>query len=93
MELIFFDRNSLQYKDYGFVDNEYDIQLDLVVTQRSSFLVNKSKLNIALGDILIIKNKDFFMLASLSLLRYKTNLRRRFIHLTSKKYLIKKFWL
>ena len=60
MELIFFDRNSLQYKDYGFVDNEYDIQLDLVVTQRSSFLVNKSKLNIALGDILIIKNKDFF---------------------------------
>ena len=55
MQLIFLDRNTLQYKDYGFVDKTFEINLDLVIIQKSSFVVNKGVLNVSVGDIAILK--------------------------------------
>jgi len=60
MELLFFERNTLLYKDYGLVDSDFDINMDLVIRQKSTFKVNKTKLNIKLGDIVIIKGFSYF---------------------------------
>lgn len=56
MQLIFLDRNTLQYKDYGFVDKSFEFNLDLVIIQKSSFLINKGILNASIGDIVILKD-------------------------------------
>lgn len=55
MELLFLDRNTLAYKDYGYVDKTFEISIDLVIIQKSTFVVNKGKLNAAIGDIVILK--------------------------------------
>jgi len=59
MQLIFLDRNTLAYKDHGFVDKTFEINLDLVIIQKSSFVVNKSKLNTTIGDIVVLKDSLF----------------------------------
>lgn len=56
MQLIFLDRNTLQYKDYGYVDKIFEINVDLVIIQKSSFLINKGNLNASIGDIVILKD-------------------------------------
>ena len=56
MQLIFLDRNTLIYKDYGYVDKVFEISLDLVIIQKSAFMVNKGKLNASVGDIVVLKD-------------------------------------
>lgn len=56
MQLIFLDRNTLQYKDYGYVDKTFEINVDLVIIQKSTFLINKGNLNASIGDIVILKD-------------------------------------
>jgi len=56
MQLIFLDRNTLVYKDNGYVDKTFEINLDLVIIQKSSFQVNKGNLNASIGDIVILKD-------------------------------------
>jgi hypothetical protein len=51
MQLVFLDRLNLAYKDYGYVDKDFDITLDLVIIQKSTFIINKTKLNASIGDI------------------------------------------
>jgi hypothetical protein len=56
MQLVFLDRLNLAYKDYGYVDKDFEIALDLVIIQKSLFTINKSKLNVSVGDIVILKD-------------------------------------
>lgn len=56
MQLVFLDRLNLTYKDYGYVDKDFEIILDLVIIQKSTFIVNKTKLNASIGDIVILKD-------------------------------------
>src|SRR3989339_449681 len=56
MQLVFLDRLNLAYKDYGYVDKDFEIALDLVIIQKSVFTINKSKLNVSVGDIVILKD-------------------------------------
>ena len=56
MQLIFLDRNTLVYKDNGYVDKTFEINLDLVIIQKSSFQVNKGNLNASIGDIVVLKD-------------------------------------
>lgn len=56
MQLVFLDRLNLAYKDYGYVDKDFEIILDLVIIQKSTFMVNKTKLNASIGDIVILKD-------------------------------------
>ncbi|MFA7105713.1 MAG: hypothetical protein WC154_00280 [Candidatus Izemoplasmatales bacterium] len=55
MKLIFLDRKTLAYKDNAYVGNQYEIVLDSVLIQRSTFSVNKTSINTVNGDILILK--------------------------------------
>ena len=56
MQLIFLDRNTLVYKDFGYVDKTFEINVDLVIIQKSSFVINKGTLNASIGDIVILKD-------------------------------------
>lgn len=56
MQLVFLDRLNLAYKDYGYVDKDFEIALDLVIIQKSVFTINKAKLNVSVGDIVILKD-------------------------------------
>ncbi len=62
MQLIFLDRKTLAYKDNGFVENTFEINLDLVIHQKSSFTVNKRNINTNIGDIVALKDMSFFYL-------------------------------
>jgi len=56
MQLIFLDRTTLAYKDYSYVDKTFEITVDLVIIQKSSFVINKGVLNASIGDIVILKD-------------------------------------
>jgi hypothetical protein len=79
MELIFLDRNTLQYKDHGFVDSTFEINLDLVIIQKSSFVVNKTNINASIGDIVTLKDNQYFYLGIIETLeltdKYTTTVR------------------
>lgn len=59
MELIFLDRATLSYKDHGFVDNEFELVVDLVVTQKSNFQVNKINLKAEVGDVVVLRENNY----------------------------------
>lgn len=58
MQLIFLDRKTLSYKDNAYISTEFELVIDMVVSQKSSFKVNKSILNAKIGDLVVLKEKD-----------------------------------
>ena len=56
MEVVFLDCRSLEVLDFGFASDDFNIIIDCVVPQVSSFKVNKINLNVEVGDYLVIKN-------------------------------------
>jgi hypothetical protein len=59
MKLIFLDRTTLQYKDNACISPEYEIILDMVLIQRSTFKVNKTSINTIIGDIVVLQSELF----------------------------------
>src|SRR5574344_2982014 len=59
MQLICLNRNTLAYKDYASIQPDFEIVLDTVVSQKSTFTLNKSILNATVGDIVILKHERF----------------------------------
>lgn len=55
MELIFLARSGLAYRDHAAVTDDFEIILDLVVSQKSNFTVAKDALLAEIGDIAVIK--------------------------------------
>lgn len=55
MEVIFLKRSDLTVLDYGFVDKDFQILIDSVIPQKSTFTINKRDINASVGDLLIIK--------------------------------------
>ena len=58
MELLVLDRHSLQVKDYFFIDKNYDINIDLVIPQKSSFNISRESMNARVGDIITFKDNE-----------------------------------
>lgn len=56
MELIFFNRQSFNIIDNGYVNDEFQIIIDSVVPQKSSFSVNKTNINANVGDLVAVKS-------------------------------------
>lgn len=73
MKLLFLDRNTLQYKDNAYVNNSFEVNLDMVVIQRSTFNVNKINIDCAIGDIVIFKNDVFSYIGILESVEVKDN--------------------
>lgn len=59
MQLIFLNRNTLAYKDFAPIQPDFEIVLDMVVSQKSTFTLNKSSVNAAVGDVAILKHGSF----------------------------------
>ena len=58
MEVIILDRHSLQAKDFFFTDKDFDINLDIVVSKISTFIIAKDVINARVGDLITIKQSD-----------------------------------
>jgi len=59
MQLIFLDKSNLSYKDYGYVDDDFELVIDLVVSQKSNFNVNKTNINADIGDLVVLKECNY----------------------------------
>lgn len=56
MELVFLSKEDLSVLDFGYVDSDFQIIIDSVIPQKSTFQVNKVKIDVEIGDIVILKN-------------------------------------
>ena len=56
MEVIFLKRADLTVLDFGYVDKEYQIIMDSVIPQKSTFTVNKIDIKANVGDLFVVKN-------------------------------------
>lgn len=59
MELIIFDRRTFQIKEHVMFTDTFEIKLDLVISQKSSFKVSATKLQAKLKDIVFVKTESF----------------------------------
>ena len=57
MEVVFLKRENLEVLDFGYVDHDYQIVIDSVIPQKSTFTVNKKSINADAGDLLVVKDK------------------------------------
>lgn len=73
MQLIFLDRNNLSYKDNGFIDNKFEIDQDLVLIKRSTFVVNKTNINTSVGDIVALKIYNHFYIGIIETIEHSSN--------------------
>lgn len=58
MELVFLNKDDLSVLDYGYVEKDYQLVIDSVIPQKSTFNVNKININAEVGDLLIIKDSN-----------------------------------
>ena len=58
MKLIFLDRLTFKYKDNAYISDEFEIVLDSVVKQKSSFKVNKENIKASVNDIVVLKENN-----------------------------------
>ena len=55
MELLFLDRATMRLKDHAFIGDSWELIIDMVVTQKSSFNLNTTSLDAEIGDLAILK--------------------------------------
>lgn len=59
MNLIFLSERDLSVLDYAFATNDFEIVLDALVPQKSSFKINKKTINAGIGDYLTIRDNNY----------------------------------
>ena len=59
MQLIFLSEQDLSVLDHGYASDDFEIILDALVPQKSSFTVNKKSLNASIGDLLVVKDNGY----------------------------------
>jgi len=62
MELIFLDEQTLKVIDHAYATDDYEIIVDSLLPQKSSFTINKQSLKAEIGDLLLVKNNHYFYL-------------------------------
>ena len=73
MELIFLDREDLSVLDFGYVEQEFNLIIDSVIPQKSTFSVNKLKINAEVGDLVVIKDKEINYIGIISSIQVDEN--------------------
>lgn len=71
MEIIFLNRTDLTYLDHAFLSSEFELIMDIVVYQKSGFVVNKTNINAATGDIVILKDTTYFYIGLIESIEIK----------------------
>lgn len=57
--MIFLDKMTLAYKDNAYIGPEFEIVIDKVLIQRSTFKLNKINIMAKIGDIVVVQDKLF----------------------------------
>lgn len=73
MELIFLDRDDLAVLDFGYVDKEFNLVIDSVIPQKSTFSVNKINISAEVGDLLVVKDKEVNYIGIISSIQIDEN--------------------
>ena len=73
MELIFLDREDLSVLDFGYVEQEFNLIIDSVIPQKSTFSVNKLEINAEVGDLVVIKDKEINYIGIISSIQVDEN--------------------
>lgn len=73
MEVVFLDNRTLEILDYGFVDDGFNIILDNVVPQSSTFTVNKESVNASIGNYLYVKDNRINYIGIITSIEKKEN--------------------
>ncbi len=60
MQIVILDRFDFSIKDYAYVDSEYEVVIDIVLSQKSSFKINKSEVAASVGDFLYVRDNDLY---------------------------------
>lgn len=60
MQLLFLSERTLQVIDYATATDDYEIVLDALVPQKSTFVVNKESLRAEVGDYLVVREPAYF---------------------------------
>lgn len=71
MEVLFLSKTNLDVLDYGYATDNFNIIIDNVVPQASSFEINKDKINAEIGDYLVIKDKSINYIGIITSLEVK----------------------
>lgn len=61
MELIILDYKDFTFKDHAYIGDAFDIAMDLVITQKSTFKINTEKLNAKIGDYVYVKDESLYL--------------------------------
>ena len=73
MELIFLDREDLSVLDFGYVEQEFNLIIDSVIPQKSTFSVNKLEIDAEVGDLVVIKDKEINYIGIISSIQVDEN--------------------
>lgn len=66
MHIIFLSERTLEVVDYAFASSDFEIILDTLVPQTSTFNINRPKIKATIGDYLTIKENDYFYIGIIS---------------------------
>ncbi len=66
MHIIFLNERTLAVVDYAIASSDFEIILDTLVPQTSTFNINKTKIKAEVGDYLTIKERDYFYIGIIS---------------------------
>lgn len=59
MELIFLSEQTFEILNHAWATDDFDIILDALVPQKSSFVVNKQSLNAKIGDLIVVRDEGY----------------------------------
>lgn len=62
MELVVLDSQNLKVKDYALINKDFEIIVDSVIYQKSTFNVNRKSINAQMGDIVYVRGLPFLYL-------------------------------
>lgn len=73
MELIFLNEQTLIVIDHAICTNDYEIILDSLVPQKSKFTISKQSLNAQMGDLLVVRENDYFYIGIITSIKKEDN--------------------
>ncbi len=86
MQIVFLNEQTLKVIDYAFASDDFEIVLDALVPQSSTFHVNKESLNADVGDYLVVRESDYFYIGIITSIE---KIDERYIKLSTKDFLSK----
>lgn len=60
MDILFLSERNLAVLDHAYATDDFEIVLDALVPQKSTFNINKKSINAGMGDYLVVKDRDYF---------------------------------